>query len=83
MKISDLKDYSKEDLLALFGVEPKRTTTDALIPAAGMFAMGMLVGAGLGLLFAPKKGAELRTDVSKKIGEIRERVPEIIEEVSV
>lgn len=42
----------------------------------GLFA-GLVVGAGLGLLFAPKKGSETRKDLSKKIDELWTRVKEI------
>lgn len=48
----------------------------------GKFLVGLGVGAGLGLLFAPKKGSELREDLKKKIREFADRVKEIdIEEV--
>lgn len=33
----------------------------------GLFALGAGLGAGLALLFAPKKGSELRSDIKKKI----------------
>ena len=36
----------------------------------GKFILGAGVGVGLGLLFAPKKGEELRRDLRKKINEL-------------
>ena len=36
----------------------------------GKIALGATVGAGLALLFAPKKGADLRGDIKKKIDAI-------------
>ena len=36
----------------------------------GKFALGAAVGAGLGLLFAPKTGKEMRNDLKKKIEEV-------------
>ena len=43
---------------------------------------GIVIGAGLGLLFAPKKGSETRKDLLKKINEFSEKVKELeIEDV--
>ena len=39
----------------------------------GKFVAGALVGAGLGVLFAPKSGKETRADIKKKIDEIVEQ----------
>ena len=36
----------------------------------GRFALGAGIGAGLGMLFAPKSGTELRSDLKKKIDEL-------------
>ena len=38
---------------------------------------GLAVGAGLGLLFAPKKGSETRKDLAKKIDELWNQAKEI------
>ena len=39
----------------------------------GKFVAGALVGAGLGVLFAPKSGKETRADIKKKLDEIIEQ----------
>jgi hypothetical protein len=54
--------YSDKALAAI-GLQPRRSAADYLLPALGLFSVGMLVGAGLGLLLAPKRGRELRGDL--------------------
>lgn len=43
----------------------------------GKFAVGAAIGAGLGLLFAPKKGEEMRKEVKAKMDELLKKVNEI------
>ncbi len=48
----------------------------------GKLVAGIGIGAGLGMLFAPKKGSELREDLKKKINKLTDKVKEIdVEEV--
>ena len=48
----------------------------------GKFVVGAAIGAGLGLLFAPKKGEELRKDLKVKLDDIINQAKDIdIEEV--
>lgn len=48
----------------------------------GKFLAGAVVGAGLGILFAPKKGSETRAELKQKIEELVKKVKEIdLEEV--
>ena len=42
------------------------------------FAGGVLVGGVIALLFAPKKGVELRSDIKQKLGDMKKRVDETI-----
>ena len=43
----------------------------------GKFVLGAAIGAGLGLLFAPKKGKELREDLKEKTGGLINQAKEI------
>lgn len=43
----------------------------------GKFVAGAAIGAGLGILFAPKSGKETREDISKKLKEIADQAKEI------
>lgn len=40
----------------------------------GKFVLGAAVGAGLGILFAPKKGSETRRDLKNKLDELANKV---------
>jgi hypothetical protein len=61
------RNFSKEDFLGTFGLEPKRGTMEVILPMAGFFTVGVLAGVGLGMLFAPKPGYELREDLSEQV----------------
>ena len=48
----------------------------------GNFILGALVGAGLGILFAPKSGSETRKELKEKMEELLNKAKEIdLEEV--
>jgi hypothetical protein len=52
------------------GLERRRRASDLVLPVLGMFGTGMLIGAGIGLLFAPRRGAELREHVGRRVNEM-------------
>src|SRR5688572_21969549 len=67
------RDYSDSALSAL-GLERSRSATDMLLPALGLFGLGLVVGAGVGLMLAPKRGIELRGDVRRGLNQVGQRV---------
>lgn len=71
MKLSEIRDLSKEDVLAAFGLATKPSTAGQLFGSLGLFATGLLVGAGVALLLAPKSGQDLREDLGQKLRTIR------------
>lgn len=49
----------------------------------GKFLLGALVGAGLGVMFAPKKGSETRKELKEKLNELIDKTKEIdVDEVT-
>lgn len=67
MKLAKLKDMEKDDLLGLLGLSTKPTATGQLVPALATFGVGLLVGAGVALLLAPKPGRELRQEIRTRV----------------
>ena len=72
MKIEDILAAlpSREDIAGAIGLEARTSTTGDMLTAFGVFGTGMILGAGLGLLLAPKAGHEIRHDIAEKVGEI-------------
>lgn len=62
---------SKDDLANSMGYQKAAPATD-MFAAFSIFGAGLLLGAGLALLFAPKSGTELRSDIANKMGEMNE-----------
>jgi gas vesicle protein len=69
-----LMGYDVEDILELIGLQRHRSLLGMLIPAVGFVALGAVVGAGIGLAFAPSSGRRLRQDVSDRLDLILDRI---------
>ena len=76
MNIEDILQAlpSKKDIASAVGLEARASTTGDMLTAFGIFGTGMILGAGLALLFAPKAGNEIRDDIAEKVGEIGEHL---------
>ena len=58
---------SRDDVLSALGGKP----ADDMMSSFGIFAAGIVLGAGLAMLFAPKPGAEIREAIGEKISHLR------------
>ncbi|MET1085111.1 MAG: YtxH domain-containing protein [Burkholderiales bacterium] len=82
MSTSDLlptKDNIAEALRQLTG---RSNPPDQLLSAVGIFAAGILTGAALAILFAPKPGAELRQEIGARVGDFRDKIAKTAEDVA-
>ena len=66
MKLQDVKSLERNDVLALLGLQTKESETARLLSTLGAFGVGLLAGAGVALLLAPKPGSELRDDLRNR-----------------
>ena len=67
MNLKDVRNLDKDELLGLLGLERKPSPGAGLAGALGTFGVGLLVGAGIALLLAPKPGHELRQDLRDRL----------------
>jgi hypothetical protein len=74
MKIEELRNLDREDMLGWLGLQSKSSKGAWLAGTAGIFGVGLLVGAGLALLIAPKPGRELREDLRGKLRRLPEEL---------
>lgn len=80
-QLNDSYDNGLENVLDRLGYEPKRNNVDVIVPALSVFSAGVVVGAALGILFAPKRGDEIRGDLRHKLDNLRERGEESYEDL--
>ena len=76
MKLEDILEAlpSREDIASAVGLQPRSSPPGDLLAAFGIFGAGIILGAGLALLFAPKAGHEIRHDIAGKMGEMGEHL---------
>jgi hypothetical protein len=67
MNIKELRNLDKDDILGLMGLETKSSTGAMVAGTLGTFGLGLLVGAGIALLLAPKPGRQLREDLRDRM----------------
>lgn len=62
-----ISDIEIDDLLGKVGLMRRPGFAAQALPSLGFFAMGFTVGAGVGLLFAPMKGQEMREKILEQL----------------
>lgn len=73
-KFDAVRGLGADDVLAAFGLERRRSALDVMLPAAGMFFAGLMIGAGVAFLVAPKSGRETRRALGGKASELSHRL---------
>jgi hypothetical protein len=67
LSMNELRNLGPNDVLQLIGLQKRRDTLGWLLPAAGVFGAGLLLGAGFGLMLAPSSGKQLRSRVRDQL----------------
>jgi gas vesicle protein len=70
----------REALLRRAGLRT-RAPVAGLFSGLALFSMGVLMGAGLGLLFAPRRGDEMRAAVGDALRRGKTSIPESLREL--
>lgn len=68
-----LKNINGDQILEALGLERRTAGAAAIVPALGVFGVGLLIGAAIGMVFAPKTGGELRSEVANRFGDLKTR----------
>jgi hypothetical protein len=76
MKMKDLRNLDRDEILGMLGLETKTSDGARFAGTIGTFGIGLLVGAGIALLLAPKPGRQLREDLRDRL----RRAPQDAEE---
>ncbi len=67
-----------DDVLGMLGLQQQRATSDLYSMGIGAFALGLVVGSALALLYAPRPGRDLRKDVGERLTSVKDRVSDAI-----
>jgi YtxH-like protein len=78
MNLNELTKLSKDDILTLMGIQTKHSPSDWVTKTLGTFGVGILVGAGIGVLLAPKKGRALRQDIRDRLRQAPEDLEDAV-----
>jgi hypothetical protein len=62
------------DVLGALGLQKKTSALGIVLPMMGTLVAGAVIGAGIGLLFAPASGRRTRQTVETRIGHLKEKI---------
>jgi hypothetical protein len=80
MKLNDIRNLSKDDVLAVLGLQTRSSALGTVFGSIGLIGLGMIIGASAALMMAPKSGRELREDLSTRLNGTTRRVAERVRE---
>lgn len=64
-----MRSFDKDEILGKLGLESRPSTAAAIASTLGSFGVGLLVGAGVALLLAPKSGKAMRDDLRERVND--------------
>lgn len=73
-RFDSMRGFGTDDVLAALGLERRRSGLDIVLPAAGMFIAGVMVGASAAFLLAPKSGRETRRELKGRATDLSRRI---------
>ena len=76
MKLQNIKNMSKEDVLGMVGLQ-RRHPLRTWLGGSGLVGIGLAVGATIALLLAPKSGPELRDSMLEGLRGLRKRAARV------
>jgi hypothetical protein len=74
MNMKQMTGFDLDDALELAGLRRKPTFFSTFFPAVLLVTAGVVVGASVGLAFAPSSGRRLRKEFGDRIDQLRERM---------
>jgi len=72
-RLSDMRGIRRSDVLSALGLAPRWSSPEMILPAAGLFLAGVIVGTGCALMMAPSSGEEMRRNIRGKARELKRR----------
>ena len=80
MTMKDLRNFDKDQLLELLGLEERPSSAAKLASALAFVGLGAIIGAGVSLFLTPFSGRELRESMGKKLRNGATRASDIAEQ---
>jgi len=77
-----LQDLDRDDMLEAVGLQERNSAWSTAFGSIGIFALGCLVGAGIGLAFAPKAGQEFRNEIGEKVRRKANELKPVVDDYS-